>query len=201
VLPPGSTLMLYTDGLVERKYESIDIGIARAADVLLEATKLPLDAIAETVVRTLAPSAGYDDDVAMVIYRHLPTQLRIESDAVAEQLFNVRHRLAAWLRTAEVPDGLAADIVLVVNEACTNCVEHAYRGHPIGAMLFEAEVVDGQLQTRVTDTGSWKTPAAEPGNSGRGLVLMRTLSDAMELHNTPTGTTVEITFRLPAHAG
>jgi anti-sigma regulatory factor (Ser/Thr protein kinase) len=68
-------------------------------------------------------------------------------------------------------------------------------------MLFEAEVVDGQLRTRVTDTGSWKPPAADPGNSGRGLVLMRTLSDAMELHSTPTGTTVEITFRLPAHAG
>jgi PAS domain S-box-containing protein len=200
VLPPGSTLMLYTDGLVERKYESIDIGIARAADVLLEATKLPLDAIAETVVRTLAPSAGYDDDVAMVIYRHLPTQLRIESDAVAEQLFNVRHRLAAWLRTAEVPDGLAADIVLVVNEACTNCVEHAYRGHRAEAMLVEAKVVDGHIQARVTDTGSWKTPATDPGNSGRGLVLMRTLSDTMELHSTPTGTTVDITFRVPAQA-
>jgi PAS domain S-box-containing protein len=200
VLPPGSTLMLYTDGLVERKYESIDIGIARAADVLLEATKLSLDAIPETVVRTLAPSAGYDDDVAMVIYRHLPTQLRIESDAVAEQLVNVRHRLAAWLRTAEVPDGLAADIVLVVNEACTNCVEHAYRGRDVGLMLLEAEVVDGQVQTRITDTGSWKTPASEPGNGGRGLVLMRTLSDAMELHSTATGTTVGVTFRLPAQA-
>jgi PAS domain S-box-containing protein len=199
VLPPGSTLMLYTDGLVERKYESIDIGIARAADVLLGATKLPLDTIPETVVRALAPAAGYDDDVAMVIYRHRPTQLRIESDAVAEQLINVRHRLAGWLRSAaEVPEGLAADIVLVVNEACTNCVEHAYGGRRGGAMLLEAEVVDGQVRTRVTDAGSWKTPATDPGNSGRGLVLMRALSDAVELHSTPTGTTVDITFRLSA---
>ena len=35
VLPPGSTLMLFTDGLVERKHESIDDGIDRAADVLV----------------------------------------------------------------------------------------------------------------------------------------------------------------------
>ena len=200
VLPPGSTLMLYTDGLVERKHESIDIGIARAADVLLSTMTLPLDAVPETVVRTLAPASGYDDDVAMVIYRHWPSQLRIESEAVADQLFNVRHRLAAWLRAADVPDALAADIVLVVNEACTNCIEHAYRGHRVGKMLLEATVADGRVRARVTDSGSWKTPAADPGNRGRGLVLMRAISDAMELHNTPAGTTVDISFRLPADA-
>ncbi|OBI55472.1 SpoIIE family protein phosphatase [Mycobacterium sp. E796] len=197
VLPPGSTLMLYTDGLVERKHESIDIGIARAADVLLETTKLPLEAVPQTVVRALAPASGYDDDVAMVIYRHRPTRLRIESDAAADQLVDIRHRLAAWLRAAEVPNALAADIVLVVNEACTNCVEHAYRGHRVGTMLVEAELTDGRIGTRVTDDGSWKTPAADPGNSGRGLVLMRALSDSMEVRNSPEGTTIENTFRIP----
>ncbi len=201
VLPPGSTLMLYTDGLVERKHESIDIGIARAADVLLATTKLPLKDVPQAVVGALAPAAGYDDDVAMVIYRHLPTQLRIESQAFAGQLANIRHRLTAWLRTADVPEAVAADIVLVVNEACTNCVEHAYRGHRIGTMLLEAEIAEGQVRTRITDAGSWKAPAAEPGNSGRGLVLMRALSDGVELQNTPTGTTVDITFRVPAAGG
>jgi serine phosphatase RsbU (regulator of sigma subunit)/anti-sigma regulatory factor (Ser/Thr protein kinase) len=201
VLPAGSTLMLYTDGLVERKHESIDIGIARAADVLLATTKLPLHAVPETIVHALAPPSGYDDDVAMVIYRHRPTQLRIESEALAEELAEIRHRLAAWLRAADVPDAQAADIVLVVNEACTNCIEHAYRGHAIGAMLLQAEVTDGQVRTRVTDTGSWKTPAADPGNSGRGLVLMRALSDTMEVHSSPEGTTVGTTFRIPERAG
>ena len=200
VLPPGSTLMLFTDGLVERKYESIDDGIARATDVLIETMNLPLDAVPETVVRALAPASGYDDDVAMVIYRHRPAPLRIESEAVAEELVEVRHRLAAWLRAAGVPDELAADIVLVVNEACTNCVEHAYRGHRVGTMLLEASVADGQVRTRVTDTGSWKTPAANPGNSGRGLVLMRALGDAMEIHSTTTGTAVDIAFGLQAEA-
>ncbi|HTY34327.1 SpoIIE family protein phosphatase [Mycobacterium sp.] len=198
VLPPGSTLMLYTDGLVERKHESIDIGIARAADVLLRTAKLPLEGVPEAVVGALAPAPGYDDDVAMVIYRHLPTQLRIESEAFAGQLVKVRHRLAAWLHTADVPEALAADIVLVVNEACTNCVEHAYRGHRIGTMLLEAEVADGQVRTRITDAGSWKAPATDPGNSGRGLVLMRALSETMELQNTAAGTTVDITFHVPA---
>jgi PAS domain S-box-containing protein len=196
VLPSGSTLMLFTDGLVERKHESIDDGIARAADVLVETMKLPLDAVADAVLRELAPAAGYDDDVAMVIYRHHGTPLRVESDATADQLVGMRHRLSRWLEAADVPDELAADIVLVVNEACTNCIEHAYRGHPVGPMLLEAKATDGEILARVTDTGSWKTPAAKPGNSGRGLVLMRALSHSMEIASSPTGTTVDISFRL-----
>ncbi|OMC45902.1 SpoIIE family protein phosphatase [Mycobacterium sp. IS-1264] len=195
VLPPGSTLMLFTDGLVERKHESIDLGIARAADVLTEALQLPLDGVADAVLRELAPASGYDDDVAMVIYRHQPKRFRIESDAAADNLVNIRHRLAVWLQSVGVANGLAADIVLVVNEACTNCVEHAYRGHPVGFMLVEADATEGDIRVRVVDAGSWKTPAANPGNSGRGLVLMRALSDTMEIDSSPTGTTVDISFR------
>ena len=200
VLPPGSTLMLFTDGLVERKRESIDDGIARAANALVETMKLPLDAVPAAVVRELAPASGYDDDVAMVIYRHRPALIRIESRATADQLVDIRHRLAAWLRAAEVPDTLAADIVLVANEACTNCVEHAYRGHRVGTMLLEATTADGEVQARVTDRGSWKTPAGDPGNAGRGLVLMRALSNRMEIDSSPTGTTVHLGFRLPPQA-
>lgn len=200
-LPPGSTLMLYTDGLVERKHESIDDGISRASDVLVESMKLPLDAIADAMLGALAPEGGYDDDVAMVIYRHRLAALRIESDATAGQLGAIRRRLTDWLHAADVPEPLAADIVLVINEACTNCVEHAYRGQSVGSMLTEIDAVDGELRARVTDKGSWKPPAANPGNSGRGLVLMRAISDSMELDSTPTGTTVDLTFTLsPATA-
>jgi len=58
VLPPGSALMLYTDGLVERKYESIDDGIDRATIILVETINLPLDTIADTMLRDLAPTGG-----------------------------------------------------------------------------------------------------------------------------------------------
>ncbi len=201
VLPPGSTLMLFTDGLVERKYESIDDGIDRAASVLTRTMELPVDAVADALLRELAPAAGYDDDVAMVIYRHQQTPLRIESVATADQLAGIRYRLNEWLRAAGVPETLCADIVLVANEACTNCIEHAYRGLGSGTMLLEVKAVDGEIRVRVVDRGSWKTPAANPGNSGRGLLLMRAISDSMKVDGTPPGTTVDISFRLPARAG
>ncbi|AKN15887.1 SpoIIE family protein phosphatase [Mycobacterium haemophilum] len=200
ILPSGSTLMLFTDGLVERKHESIDDGIARAANALVDTMKLPLNAVADAVLRELAPTAGYDDDVAMVIYRHQQAPLRIESDASPDKLATIRHRLARWLLAAGVPDALAADIVLAVNEACTNSVEHAYRGHNVGTMLIEVEAVDGEVHARVADSGSWKEPAVDPRSGGRGLILIRTISDSVELDKSPPGTTLDIRFQLPAAA-
>ncbi|GLE52443.1 SpoIIE family protein phosphatase [Mycobacterium montefiorense] len=196
-LSSGSTLMVFTDGLVERKHESLDDGITRAADVLLETMTSPLDSVADVVLRELSPATGYDDDVAMVIYRHQLAPLRIETHAIADELAIIRHRLADWLRAADVPHDLVDDIVLVANEACTNCVEHAYRGHGLGTTLLEVKTVDGEVRARVTDQGSWKPPKVNPGNSGRGLILMRAISDTLEIDSSPTGTIVDITFRLP----
>jgi anti-sigma regulatory factor (Ser/Thr protein kinase) len=135
-----------------------------------------------------------------VIYRHHQTPLLIESDATADQLVRVRHRLAAWLRAAHITDEPAADIVLVVSEACTNCVEHAYRGFVAGTMVVEVSLGDGEVRARITDYGSWKTPAPKPVNGGRGLPLIRALSHSTELETAATGTTVDITFRLPTES-
>ena len=195
VLPPGSMLMLFTDGLVERKHQSIDDGIARAAALLAKTVKLPLNAVPGAIVDQLAPASGYDDDVAMVIYRRPPAPFRTERAATADKLADIRHELAAWLRAADVPEPLVADIVLVVNEACTNCVEHAYRGRRAGTMVLQAEFAGGEVRARVTDTGSWKKPAAHPSSGGRGVVLMRAFTDEMHIDSSPSGTTARMIFR------
>jgi anti-sigma regulatory factor (Ser/Thr protein kinase) len=196
-LAPGSTLMLYTDGLVERRDESIDEQINRVAEVVTDSADLPVEEVADAVLNRMAPEGGYDDDVAIVLYRRVAAPVLIDYDATAQRLSDVRHRLGAWLRANEVPETLTADIVLVVNEACTNCVEHAYRGQQPGRMRVEADVDHGDVQIRVADAGSWKTPPADPGTRGRGLLLIRAVSDRVALDGTDTGTTIEMKFRLP----
>jgi serine phosphatase RsbU (regulator of sigma subunit) len=69
VLSPGSTLLLYTDGLVERRDQVIDDGMARAVDVLTEGRGLHPDELANLLTDRLLADAP-DDDVAFLLYRH-----------------------------------------------------------------------------------------------------------------------------------
>ncbi|MDT5013296.1 MAG: hypothetical protein QOH57_4913, partial [Mycobacterium sp.] len=198
VLSPGTTLMLFTDGLVERRAEPIDDGIARVARVLTRTMNSPVDDVADEVLRELAPAGGYDDDVALVVCRPPIILLQFDAGATPDRLAGVRARLDMWLRAAGVQDGLRGDVVLAVGEACTNSIEHAYRDGKHGSVHVEADFEDGSgdgdIRVRVVDFGSWKTPPADPGTRGRGLRLIKALAHSVALSPTTTGTTIEMTF-------
>ncbi|MDT5265093.1 MAG: hypothetical protein QOI90_1719 [Mycobacterium sp.] len=193
-LPPDATLLLFTDGLVERRDTQIDAGLTRLAEALERTLGLPAEAVADTVLRVLAPPQGYDDDVAIVVYRNVTAPFRIELPATAERLSEVRHRLSAWLRAAGVSDDRAGDIVLAANEAATNCVEHAFVGDAAGAMCIEADIVDGAVRVRVVDDGLWKTPSGDTRLRGRGLPMMDAISESVLVSRAPTGTTIDMNF-------
>jgi PAS domain S-box-containing protein len=202
VLPPGSTLMLFTDGLVERKEQSIDAGIDRVAQVLTEMLGAPAEEVADAVLRELAPLEGYDDDVAIVVHRRPPSPLRISAPAIPKQLSAIRAELTDWLHAVGAPDALVADVVLAGNEACTNSIEHAYRGGDAGTMRVEARVGGAEIELRIVDFGTWKTPPEKPDKTrGRGLPLMRAVSDRIDVVSSESGTTVEMRFGLPLANG
>jgi serine phosphatase RsbU (regulator of sigma subunit) len=73
-LPAGAVLLLYTDGLVERRRRPLTTGIAAVAAALQDGHRLPVQDLASQVMAALAPSGGYEDDVALVLYRHPATE-------------------------------------------------------------------------------------------------------------------------------
>ncbi|MEV8524033.1 SpoIIE family protein phosphatase [Streptomyces sp. NPDC052000] len=65
----GSTLVLYTDGLIERRGEDIDTGLQRLADCLTRHCSADAETLADALLAEMIPSAGSTDDTALVIFR------------------------------------------------------------------------------------------------------------------------------------
>ncbi|WP_259465038.1 SpoIIE family protein phosphatase [Streptomyces sp. TLI_171] len=68
-VPGGSTLLLYTDGLVERRRSPLTEGIAEAGRALVAGAGLPVAELADHVMGRLRPAEGFEDDVAVLVYR------------------------------------------------------------------------------------------------------------------------------------
>ncbi|MEU5451938.1 SpoIIE family protein phosphatase [Streptomyces californicus] len=70
VIPGRSALLLYTDGLVERRGLSLTEGIDRADTALRQGLHLPPELLTEHLMSQLTPADGYTDDVALLLYCH-----------------------------------------------------------------------------------------------------------------------------------
>ncbi|RPF39018.1 PP2C family protein-serine/threonine phosphatase [Streptomyces sp. TLI_185] len=65
----GATLVLYTDGLIERRTEDIDTGLARLTDSLTRHRLADPEALADALLAGLLPAEGNTDDIALVVIR------------------------------------------------------------------------------------------------------------------------------------
>ena len=202
-LPPGATLMLYTDGLVERRNQPLDKGIDAAAVTMAERAEDHPDHVADHVMSAMTPAAGYEDDVAVLIYRHPPPPLIVQVTADEPScLALLRARLRQWLPTAGIGAREANDIVIAAGEAVANAFEHATADRPASAapvqITLTARVAYTTVQLTVADTGSWRHPPADreppaPGTRGHGIIFMHALMDDVTIDPSAHGTTVTMT--------
>ena len=192
----GALLLLYTDGLIERRRESLR---ARQAELAIAAVNGPREPeiVCSRVIDRLLPAAGPADDVALLAVHNsglASGPLDIIVPARPHVLGSVRRRLRGWLRQNGVGDRDIAAITLAASEACANAIEHAY-GPDEATFELRAHYGDGVIEVRVADAGHWRDPRGH--DRGRGLELMRTYMDVVDVRPSDTGTTVFMSKRLP----
>ncbi|XVQ15296.1 SpoIIE family protein phosphatase [Spirillospora sp. CA-255316] len=210
--PAGSTLLLYTDGLVERRGESLDHGLERLAR-RLGGCSGPLDETADALLALTAPAA--QDDVTILLLRTDPPQPAPPRAAAADRvatgrreaavavpglaleltgdragLAALRERLRAWLAVAGAGDETVYEIVLACGEAAANAIEHGYGLEP-GPLELRAALEGGTVRLALADRGRWRDPHVT--DRGRGLLVMRELMDTVEVAPAPGGTVVTMT--------
>jgi serine phosphatase RsbU (regulator of sigma subunit) len=106
-MTPGTSVLLYTDGLVERRDESLDTGLERlrsTAERVLNGTGLN-DAITELLSGMIDGPRPTDDVAVMVLHRDASaaTELEFAVDARSRSLTTIRRAISRWLVDLEVP--------------------------------------------------------------------------------------------------
>lgn len=192
-LPPGSTAVLYTDGLVERRSEDIDEGVAALGRALSGAKGSP-QVVCDRLIRSLGVTAEHDDDVAVLVIQH-PAR----KGADAELFHNASLELLGGVEAAPRARAFATGVltswrfpaelrdlgVLAASELVANSLQH---GTP--PMRLGLRRTDRRLIIEVTD-GDDHLPRrrrAEPGDeSGRGIAIVATVASSWGSRRTPGG--------------
>ena len=175
-LESNARVVLYTDGLVERRGEDLGMGIENLAKHV--ATLIgPVDGVPEELVAAMLPE-GPDDDVAILVARvdppsgeeSLSHRLESQDTAVAE----ARHLVTAYLGGKAMPPGLLADAALATSELVTNAILH---GRPPIELRLRIEGADVLIEVR--DRATYQPRKLRPDEDdehGRGLQIVAALS-------------------------
>jgi GAF domain-containing protein/anti-sigma regulatory factor (Ser/Thr protein kinase) len=196
-LEPGATVLLYTDGLVERRDMWIDQGIEQLTVEAAGAAGAPPEELLSRLLGTLVPEGGGQDDVAALAVRLTPLsadRLALRLRAEPHVLSPLRRTLRQWLEALGGGEGEVYDVLVAVTEAAANAIEHAY-GPADESFDVEAEAgPGGDVTVVVRDHGRWRPPRGH--NRGRGTLLMQELMDHFEVTTSEDGTEVRMRRKL-----
>ena len=189
-LGPADLVLLYTDGLVERRGERLEEGLARLREAAVGGGTPE-----ESRDRVLAAAdiESADDDVTLVVVRAEPVlgpAARLKLSPDPEALRSLRRVLGRWLAEAGAERDEVHDLVMAANEAWQNALEHG-TGFARTTIDVELLVDDGNVAITVRDAGRRERSPSDP-DRGRGIELMRALADEVTLELAPHGSTVRL---------
>jgi len=104
---------------------------------------------------------------------------------------HIRAQTRHWLAPLALDQDTEQDLVLAVNEAAGNAIEHAYTTPGPGDLVTVSFGTDPHhLYFEVADRGRWRRPNVDPGHRGRGILIMQQVVGSVSIRNDPAGTRV-----------
>lgn len=192
-LEQGDTLVLYTDGLIERRGESLDVGFERLRSVAHG--QGDVEALVARLIEGLVRAGDREDDIAVLALRFLSRPLRFELSLppTPASVAAFRSAFTTWLDEAGIGGSDALDLTLAVSEACSNAVEHA--GETSAEVVLIAELRADDAMLAVRDGGRWRPPSLRP-ERGRGFLILRQVMDSIDVRRRPGGTEIRMHRRV-----
>jgi serine phosphatase RsbU (regulator of sigma subunit)/anti-sigma regulatory factor (Ser/Thr protein kinase) len=193
-LSAGETLLLYTDGLIERRGAHLSDGEDALVRVATSAPGEP-ELKCQAITTQLTEDAAIADDIAVLVVQTVGLHQLLEVEVPAEpaQLATARHLVRRWVEANRGTDDDCAAFAIAVSEACANSIEHAY-GPKHATIELRASLVQGTATVSIRDHGTWREPRG--GNRGRGIQIMREFMDDVAIESDEGGTTVDLRRRL-----
>ncbi|MDQ7810842.1 SpoIIE family protein phosphatase [Amycolatopsis sp. A133] len=188
-LVPGASVLLYTDGLIERRDEPIDEGLRRLCDAAARAHASAPDLLVAAITDELL-DGGQDDDVAVLAVRLMPPPLQRRAVAEPAVLRHLRDDLSRWSALAGLSAEVHQDLTLAFGEAVANSVEHAFPAGPGEVTYSVTRTADSRLVGVVHDDGRWRPEPADNSHRGRGIGIIKALSDQFAIEHHDDGTAV-----------
>ena len=128
-------------------------------------------------------TAGPDHtDAVSYVHQSWPAELR--------QLAPIRAEVRRWLASLGVGEDIQTDLVLAVNEAVTNAVEHASKSASDTVELTFWTEEQATLCIEIVDHGKWRPPPARITGSWHGIPMMHSLIESILIHYDARGTRV-----------
>jgi anti-anti-sigma factor len=210
MLDVGDSILLYTDGLIERPGRPLGASTAEFAELaanvaggasgfIIDSPTRFIDRVCSETLELLLRSTGYNDDVTLLAaQRRTPSPpLHMTLDATLLAARQVRARLREWLTEVGADPSDISDVVHAMSEFVENAVEHGYGTEvPDGVVVRASIGGDGNLHASVTDRGRWKDYRKGEQGRGRGLAMAEALVSRSHVTSGPGGTTATLTHRL-----
>ena len=197
-LESNARVVLYTDGLVERRGEDLQLGIKTLAARVADLTG-PVEGVPEELVAAMLPQ-GPDDDVAILVARVDPPPedetlaLRLESSE--SMVTDARHLVITYLSERHMPASLVSDGALATSELVTNALLHGRAPVDLRLRIEGADVL-----IEVRDRATYQPRKLRPddtGEHGRGLQIVAALAARWGTRPTENGKAVWCVLSAPS---